>query len=486
MKSSKHAPRIRSLFFALVLASPVSLFGAPVKFDKTVTVSPDMTTLTVTGQNFQQPISGNLPPYVIPLAYLDGASLTVQSGFTATSLVIELPTSPAPAAGSHLLALSIGGASTSMVIDLEDPDDAGTSGIPEFDDVVEIDADAGLLIITGSDLLQSESGNSGLPPYAVPTVTLSGSPLAVVGNTYASVVVALPSDPERAPGTYLLDARLESAKLEIAVTLGAAGATGAQGPQGIQGETGPIGPQGEQGLQGLMGPVGPQGPQGEQGVQGLPGAQGETGPQGPAGPQGPQGDPGVISFAIANTTAGDGALPASSTGSRNSAYGAQALASNSTGSQNTAVGNFALFQNQSGGSNVAVGYNALTSSTSGSQNVALGARAMVNATGGASNIAIGNASLIGNTNGSNNVAIGASTMAANTSGGDNIAMGYSSLVNKGSGSRNIAIGPQAGRWLASGNDNVYIHNEGVASESGTIRIGDAATHGKAFLTGING
>ena len=54
-----------------------------------------------------------------------------------------------------------------------------------------------------------------------------------------------------------------------------------------------------------------------------------------------------------------------------------------------------------------------------------------------------------------------------------MAVGWLALLNT-SGGGNIGIGASAGINNTSGGFNMYLGNEGVASESGTIRIGSGA------------
>src|SRR6266550_3816853 len=70
-------------------------------------------------------------------------------------------------------------------------------------------------------------------------------------------------------------------------------------------------------------------------------------------------------------------------------------------------------------------------------------------------------------------------------GGNNTAVGDLALFHS-TGDSNTAIGDSAGFNLTSGNNNVYVNNPGVASESGTIRIGTVGTQTKAFVAGITG
>jgi len=69
-------------------------------------------------------------------------------------------------------------------------------------------------------------------------------------------------------------------------------------------------------------------------------------------------------------------------------------------------------------------------------------------------------------------------------GEGNVAAGYQALLDA-TGSPNIAIGPIAGKKLTTGSDNIYIAYPG-AVESGTIRIGTAASQNAVFLAGIGG
>jgi hypothetical protein len=71
----------------------------------------------------------------------------------------------------------------------------------------------------------------------------------------------------------------------------------------------------------------------------------------------------------------------------------------------------------------------------------------------------------------------------NGNGTSNTAVGAKAL-KKSLGTKNIAIGFQAGVTLVTGNNNIYIGNQGAGDESQTIRIGTAQTG--TFMAGING
>ncbi|HMF13969.1 MAG TPA: tail fiber domain-containing protein [Gemmataceae bacterium] len=70
----------------------------------------------------------------------------------------------------------------------------------------------------------------------------------------------------------------------------------------------------------------------------------------------------------------------------------------------------------------------------------------------------------------------------NVAGNFNTAVGAKAL-KKSLGTKNIGIGYQAGVTLQTGNNNIYIGNQGAGDESQTIRIGTAQA--QTFIAGIN-
>ena len=60
-------------------------------------------------------------------------------------------------------------------------------------------------------------------------------------------------------------------------------------------------------------------------------------------------------------------------------------------------------------------------------------------------------------------------------------MGNDALVNN-TGSGNIALGSRAGYFLTTGDNNIFIGNEGSAAESKIIRIGSGQTD--TYLVGV--
>jgi hypothetical protein len=171
------------------------------------------------------------------------------------------------------------------------------------------------------------------------------------------------------------------------------------------------------------------------------------------------------------------------TGDNNTGVGQGALSANSAGNQNTALGATALSSNTLGDGNTAIGFAALKSNTEGSGNVALGWESLQANVAGFHNTAVGIGSLLNNT-GNRNTAIGYLALSTAITS-DNVAIGYNALAASGGGS-NIAIGSGAGANNTSGGFNMYLGNEGVASESGTIRIGSGVPHTRMFVAGVLG
>jgi hypothetical protein len=202
-----------------------------------------------------------------------------------------------------------------------------------------------------------------------------------------------------------------------------------------------------------------------------------------------------------NTSLGSGALSSVTTGIDNTALGFAAMNSDTTGSHNTATGFDALLDNNAddntatgygaltfntiGTENTATGLNALNANTSGADNTATGAGALQENTTGFSNNATGSNALKDNTTGVENAATGTSALVNNTTGGQNTAAGRSALAFNTTGSGNIAIGFEAGQNLTTGNNNIDIGNQGIAGESGIIRIGTQGVHIHTVIAGIN-
>ncbi|MBL8520102.1 MAG: hypothetical protein JNK75_05455 [Betaproteobacteria bacterium] len=161
-----------------------------------------------------------------------------------------------------------------------------------------------------------------------------------------------------------------------------------------------------------------------------------------------------------------------------------------------------------GVNNTAIGANSMVNMGTGpfaSGNIAVGAQAMSNATGGQGGIAIGMNALNLVTGGFGAIAIGQNALAVaaqtgletvvgsqalssynDPSGGTNVALGFSALNNLAAGSGNLALGSYAGTSMTNGSNNVLLGSAGVATESGTVRLGNAGTHTRTFVAGVRG
>ncbi|HEY3602307.1 MAG TPA: tail fiber domain-containing protein [Chthoniobacterales bacterium] len=185
-----------------------------------------------------------------------------------------------------------------------------------------------------------------------------------------------------------------------------------------------------------------------------------------------------------NTAVGVNSLHSNTTGDSNTAIGMWSLYSNTTGQSNIGIGGFALVGNTTGYSNVAIGDEALEDNTTAFDNTAIGTAALTFSTTGIRNTAVGGGAVAFNTSGSENTGLGTGALNFNSTGSGNTAVGDSALSANTDGSGNIALGQLAGS-VTTGSNNIDIGNDGVADESGVIRIGTRRTHGKTFIQGIN-
>jgi len=72
----------------------------------------------------------------------------------------------------------------------------------------------------------------------------------------------------------------------------------------------------------------------------------------------------------------------------------------------------------------------------------------------------------------------------NKTGNFNTASGTDALYSNTTGSTNIAEGYKAAYALTTGSNNIDIGNQGVAAESGAIRIGTTSTQTATYIAGI--
>jgi hypothetical protein len=137
---------------------------------------------------------------------------------------------------------------------------------------------------------------------------------------------------------------------------------------------------------------------------------------------------------------------------------------NGLGDRNTFAGWGAGNLFLTGGGNTGAGYQALGENGSGYSNTATGTQA-----------------LFSNDTGYSNTANGAFALNENLDGHDNTAIGANALESS-VGSGNIALGSNAGVNHGSGDNNIYIGNGGVPSESNIIRIGGGQSD--TYLAGV--
>jgi hypothetical protein len=177
-----------------------------------------------------------------------------------------------------------------------------------------------------------------------------------------------------------------------------------------------------------------------------------------------------------NTTIGNTALTANTTGVQNTAAGYLAL-QNFVSSYNTAFGAYALVGAGAGAAigqfNTAVGVGAGNVITTGTGNTLVGMYSGVAITTGSNNIAIGGNGSLGtlsaNTTGSNNTAVGQQALAANTTASNSTAVGYQAGYTNTTGANNVALGYQA----------MYSNNSG----SETTAVGAGALYSMAVSSG---
>jgi hypothetical protein len=189
---------------------------------------------------------------------------------------------------------------------------------------------------------------------------------------------------------------------------------------------------------------------------------------------------------VGNTTVGAESMESNTSGTNNTAVGGLSMVTNTTGSYNSALGVGALFSNTSGGNNVALGNGAMTNNTTGASNTAAGFESLLDNTTGANNTAFGASALFSNTTGKGNAAQGVNALFTNSTGIRNLGIGSNALFSNSTGSYNVALGFDAG-YNATGNDNIYFSNMGVAGESQTMRLGaqgTAGVQGSGILTAI--
>ena len=162
-------------------------------------------------------------------------------------------------------------------------------------------------------------------------------------------------------------------------------------------------------------------------------------------------------FISTNTSYGELALTANTTGPNNTAFGYNTLTTNTTSGENTGVGWGAL-QLTTGAGNTAIGYAAGQINAAGYNNVYLGYAAGQNGTTANNCIFIGYAAGQ-SSNATNGIFIGQTT--STTGGNGTVAIGNS--AGAGTGQHNVSLGQSAGVGMTTGNFNLQLGYRTVVS-----------------------
>lgn len=169
-----------------------------------------------------------------------------------------------------------------------------------------------------------------------------------------------------------------------------------------------------------------------------------------------------LNLGISNTSAGQSAGTATTTGYGVTAFGWSALTNNTSGYNNTAVGTSAMPANTTGYENTAMGSSSMNASITGRYNAAFGYFTLYYGTAMWGCTAIGYSSAF-NTTGNYNTALGWEALYQNTSGTNNVALGVLSLYTT-TGSSNIGLGYAAG-YQATTSNELYVDNQTRASNA---------------------
>jgi len=142
-----------------------------------------------------------------------------------------------------------------------------------------------------------------------------------------------------------------------------------------------------------------------------------------------------------------------------------------------------------GANNTFVGNGTGNITNTSNQSSAFGSLCMPSLTSGNYNNAFGNNGQNALQDGSGNVSVGTSCLFSNVSGNNNFSLGFLNLFNLNGGSGNISIGRQGGfNYTSNESLNILIGDmqEGVAGESGAIRIGRSTDQTSCYIQGIAG
>lgn len=164
-------------------------------------------------------------------------------------------------------------------------------------------------------------------------------------------------------------------------------------------------------------------------------------------------------FVSSNTSYGENALTANTTGVNNTAFGVNALITNTNGGQSTAIGWGAL-QLTTGDGNTALGFAAGQINSGGTYNTYVGREAGKNGSSPTGNTFVG-FSAGANVNSQYGVYIGYTAAAGAASGNGCIAIGYNSAT--GAGTHNLSIGQSSALGITTGSFNMHLGYRSVGS-----------------------
>jgi len=164
-------------------------------------------------------------------------------------------------------------------------------------------------------------------------------------------------------------------------------------------------------------------------------------------------------FVSSNTSYGENALTANTTGVQNTAFGFNALITNTTGQENTAIG-WGSLQLNTGTGNTAIGRAAGQINAGGTYNTYVGYSAGQNGTSPTGNVFVGYSAGV-NVNSQYGVYIGYTSAASAAAGNGCIAIGYN--AGPGTGGHNLSIGQSAGLGMTTGAFNMHLGYRSVGS-----------------------
>ena len=164
-------------------------------------------------------------------------------------------------------------------------------------------------------------------------------------------------------------------------------------------------------------------------------------------------------FVSSNTSYGENALTANTTGLQNTAFGFNALITNTTGNQSTAIGWGAL-QLTTGVGNTALGFSAGQVNSGGTYNTYVGHEAGKNGSSPTGSTFVG-FSAGANVNSQYGVYIGYTAAAGAASGNGCIAIGYNAAT--GTGNHNLSIGQSSAVGITTGSFNMHLGYRSVGS-----------------------